>query len=825
MSAASPFPSTIDRLSDDDQERIAEILEQCMIELEQGVALDIEALTQSNPQLAEPLRRCLASLQTLHDAVQDLHETIPNSDSEQSLGRLGEFELHEVLGRGGMGIVYSAMQTSLQRRVAIKVMQSGSMMHPNRLKRFQLEAQSAARLQHPNIVPVFAVGEEAGVHYYAMQLIEGTSLDRADSERWTHGHFRTLIDAAIDLVSAIQHAHECGIVHRDIKPSNVLLDTAGKVWITDFGLAHQLDDHSMTQSGDVLGTANYMSPEQALGRPVDERTDIYSVATTLYEMATGRQAFPGARLQDILRKIESEEPTPPRLIRPDIPVDLETILLKGMSKDREDRYVSAQAFADDLRALRDGLPIRGRRPSLSKVASKWVARHKSAVMMGLAGVGLALMVSLIALVNISATRHQLILALAEVEAHLETSNENYWQSRSLLDRWNEKWLTQLATVPAAQEARSAMLSDTIDYYESFLDRAKNDPYLVNDLHTAHVRLGQALAQVGELELAASHFRSAVDGWAELEKKQAGFAVREWAIAWNELGLIQLRQKRHADAIASLTESVAKYQALHATSNTNISSFANLAAAHMNLAQAHSQAGDLTTAQAHSDRAEEIYRQLGQTEEGSMLTVRPLALLLDHRATRLVRSNLQQALRDAMEACELHRQETTRSPYHFQTWQSLGASLHNLAAIQLENGQPELAIQSLRSSLEAKEKVTHLNPALAEGWLEVASTHNAIATTLADAGKNQESIAHFEDASKVLRHRISLTERNARVRVSLAMVLYNWIKVAKDQHDSTIQLKRQLHEQLELAERDCDEQDLNTQINSLRRGLNASEVQS
>ncbi|MEQ1827911.1 MAG: serine/threonine-protein kinase [Pirellula sp.] len=835
MSVSSPFLSTMDRLSDDQQERIAQILENCMIELENGNPVDIDALTNEYPELREPLRRCLASLQTLHDAVQDLNETLPDDAFKKVRGRLGEFELREVLGRGGMGIVYSAIQTSLNRRVAIKVMQAETIGHPNRLRRFQLEAQAAGRLQHPNIVPVFAVGEEMGVHYYAMQLIEGNSLDHLDSVHWAHENYRTLIDAAIDIASAIQHAHECGIVHRDIKPSNILLDATGKVWITDFGLAHLLNGHSMTQSGDVLGTANYMSPEQALGRPVDERTDIYSLATTLYEMATGVQAFPGARLQDVLRKIELEEPTPLRQIKPDIPLDLETILLKGMSKDREDRYVHAQAFVDDLKALRDGLPIRGRRPTFGKIASKWVARHKPTVVIGLGGLGLALLVSLIALVNISNTRHRLSLALAESQSHLKTSNENYWQSRTLLDRWNKEWLTQLASIPAAQEARSAMLAGTIEYYESFLDRAILDPYLSRDLSVAHLRLGQALAQKSELDRAAVCLQAAITGWSTHEKETDRGAQHEWAIALNDLGLVRLRQHNPKAAVGCLTASIQMYQSMTANVPRDAyadesSLWADKAAAHLNLSQAYAKIADESNTQLHSELAESIYRMLDERGCDQKFYAQPLALLLDHRVTRLVKTDSDKALQVATEACGLHREQVSLTPNLPLAWQSYGSSLHNLAVVYIQIEQLDKAIDSLRMSLKAKHRVTQLNPTVLDAWIELATSYNALAMLDSQAGHLQEACDGFERASIVLEQRIALDEANPSLRLALAGVLTNWAKVTSPSGHIRERFAQRIRDQLDIidqhnANHKNMNQDLRFQNDSLRRELDALEVQS
>jgi eukaryotic-like serine/threonine-protein kinase len=388
--------SSIDLLSDRDQERVAEIVEQCMRSLEEGQAFSIDDLIQSHPELAEPLRHCLAGLQTLHDAVHGSRDTLPHHPALPVDGRLGDFVLGHLLGRGGMGIVYAARQLSLDRAVALKILPTNAFSHPKHIQRFLLEAKAAANLHHPNIVPVYAVGEESGIYYYAMQLIEGHTLDQHQRSAWCSDQWRLLLDAAASIANALQYAHDCGIIHRDVKPSNLLIDPSGHVWITDFGLVRRIQDNGLTQSGELIGTANYMSPEQARGKPVDERTDIYGLGITLYELLTGHQAFAEEPHRSVLSRIESEEPIKPRQINPSIPTDLETVVLKAIAKDREDRYSSAAELAADLLAVRDGRAIMGRRPGLAKLATRWVSRHKPLVAVACTGAMFCLLTTLFA---------------------------------------------------------------------------------------------------------------------------------------------------------------------------------------------------------------------------------------------------------------------------------------------------------------------------------------------------------------------------------------------------------------------------------------------
>lgn len=323
---------------------------------------------------------------------------------------LGDFQLGREIGRGGMGVVYAARQISLNRHVALKVLPFAALLDARQIARFRNEAQTAARLRHPNIVPVHFVGEERGVPYYAMQLIDGRPLDQAIEQlrgsqpsdrvsrspnreverdtvfdflagQYAHDlctYFRTIAELAIQATEALHSAHQFGVVHRDVKPSNLLLDTQGKLWITDFGLARCRGDASLTQSGDLIGTIRYMSPEQARGDSsvVDHRTDIYSLGVTLYELLAQRHPVDARQPAAVLLKLEREEPERLRFWNSKIPVELENIVRKAMAKSPVDRYATAEEMGQDLRCFLAGRPTVARRTATSQRAVRWLRRHQ-----------------------------------------------------------------------------------------------------------------------------------------------------------------------------------------------------------------------------------------------------------------------------------------------------------------------------------------------------------------------------------------------------------------------------------------------------------------
>jgi WD40 repeat protein/serine/threonine protein kinase len=408
----STVPRSRDRFLED---LIAEVTDR----LQNGDAVDLSVILADHPGHADTLRRILPTIEIMAQFASSAASPSPGAAPSglarvPAIGVLGDFRVLREVGRGGMGIVYEAIQISLNRRVALKVLPFAAGMDPRQLLRFQNEAQAAAGLHHTNIVPVFSVGCERGVHYYAMQFIAGQSLadviadlnepaPTAPAEpaqvSFAHSQFseearaggaaasrsvdyiRRAAHLAQQAAVALEYAHSLGVIHRDIKPANLLLDVGGNLWVADFGLARLLSDSGVTMTGDIVGTLRYMSPEQALGQRivVDHRTDIYSIGVTFYELLALRPAFQSSDRPQLLRDIADREPPPLRGRNPAVPTDLETILLKAMSKDRDARYATAQEFADDLVRFLEHRPIQARRPGLLGRAAKWSRRHSGLV--------------------------------------------------------------------------------------------------------------------------------------------------------------------------------------------------------------------------------------------------------------------------------------------------------------------------------------------------------------------------------------------------------------------------------------------------------------
>jgi WD40 repeat protein/Flp pilus assembly protein TadD len=455
--------------------RVEALAEEFLERRRKGERPRIADYTAMYPELAEEIRAFFPALLLVEDLKPDAADvTGPATAAGSGPGipgdRLGDYRILREVGRGGMGVVYEAEQESLGRHVALKVLPAQALLDPRHVQRFHREAKAAARLHHTNIVPVFGVGEDAGLHYYVMQFIHGLGLDQvldelrrlrrcrngtaegappvaaeqapagqvaealltgrfsgspveappsppplspegrgvggegagtppaippavalsvSDSSTTVHlpgqdgptalsdsgrGYWQSVARIGLQVAEALAHAHGQGILHRDIKPANLLLDMQGTVWVTDFGLAKSEDGGGLTQTGDIVGTLRYMAPERFNGKS-DPRSDLYGLGVTLYELLTLRPAFAESDHHRLLQRVLHDEPPRPRKLNPEVPRDLETVVLKAIAKEPRQRYASAAELAEDLRRFLGDRPVRARRASATERLWRWVRRN------------------------------------------------------------------------------------------------------------------------------------------------------------------------------------------------------------------------------------------------------------------------------------------------------------------------------------------------------------------------------------------------------------------------------------------------------------------
>jgi eukaryotic-like serine/threonine-protein kinase len=543
----------IDRLDTETQDRVVAILDRYLVDLENGRCPSVESIVAEYPELAGPLRSSLESIRMLNRVQGTGDSNIAGTAATLGLNSLQNVDGYQIgrqLGRGAMGVVYAATQEPMGNEVAIKFLETQGMNNQSSIERFRREARAAESLNHPNIVPVYHIGCENGRHFYTMKLIDGTSLSqRIDAAFHRNANLQTtlppgsefyqkLANEMAHVADALHAAHTMGIVHRDIKPSNLLIDSSDHVWITDFGLAHVEDGLNLTYSGDIIGTFQYMSPEQASGKRerIDCRSDIYSLGATLYELFTGHSPFSGMARGEILSRIQSSEPLRPAAYNRNLPRDLETIIRRAMRPERADRYQSAALVAEDLLRFSNGQPILANAVSLGERAKHWTSIHSGRI-------AVALLVAIVANMVLGVFHFQMGNEKRATEIALRSSDLHYRQARDAVDTLGLKFAERLSELSGTEQLRREVLDESLGYYELFIASANNDPRLAIDVADTTLKIARLTRTLGSVDEADAAYRDAVIALraANRDKANTGvastlhLAIQEWVLLRSNQG--------------------------------------------------------------------------------------------------------------------------------------------------------------------------------------------------------------------------------------------------------------------------------------------------
>jgi len=721
-----------------------------------------------------------------HDMPTAAHGQVASAGPDQAepvrVRYFGDYEIVREIARGGMGVVFQARQVSLNRLVALKMILAGQLADETDIRRFHTEAEAAANLDHPGIVPIFEVGQHEGQHYFSMGFVEGQSLSqRIASGPLPAGEAAELIRRVAD---AIEYAHQRGVIHRDLKPANILLDRNGNPRVTDFGLAKKVQgDSGLTGSGQIMGTPSYMPLEQAGGKrgEVGPPADVYALGATLYCLLSGKPPFQAATVMDTVLQVIGDEPVPPRRLNPSVPRDLETICLKCLEKDPARRYASAAALGEDLRRFLAGEPISARPVGQTERAWRWSRRNPLA----------AALITLVVLLTTAGTATITALWLraetqrrAAIAAGLraEQSREEALAASRRAEKSREEavaagqraeanaatarhavndYLDRITASPQLQRPglsglRRDLLTRALSYYENFLRESTADPELRAEAANAQNRAAMILSELGETGKAVEAGQRAVALNEELIHDQPDRPAHRHrlAAALNTLGNALRTTRRSDEALAAYRRSAETREALLRAEPDNIGGATDLAVAWTNLAKTMGNAGSEQESEALLARTrthiEELIRRAPDSGSARNLLADTLHSLGNLAADR---NHFEEARSLYQRSLEL-REAMVRE--HPDDWagQTQLARIHNeLGLLHFHFNHPQEALTYYEKSRALRERLLAAEPASAE-------LQEYVARSLENLGNLQNSLGNYAAALPVL-------ERGRELRVRLA----------------------------------------------------------
>lgn len=726
----------------------------------------------------------------------------------------GNYEIIERIAEGGMGVVYKARQTNLNRLVALKMIRSAEFANDEQVERFYAEAHAAAKLDHPGIVAVYEIGQVGTQHFYSMALIEGPSLHTLvkQSGPLPPPRAATIMRATAE---AVQFAHEHGVIHRDLKPENVLLQVEDAPTVetdpgaaraprapnlstarllpkvADFGLARHRGSR-LTVDGQVMGTPSFMPPEQAEGKAAEigPAADVYSLGATLYYLLTGRPPFQAASQAATLQQVTGDaEPVPPRQMNPDVPRDLQTICLKCLEKQAGKRYATARELVEDLDRFLNHRPILARPVGTSERIWRWGKRNP----LGAVIFGLVMLIAIAApVVAIIQTRLQqeantaaanaiqnlekYRIEKARAEAKVAELQVSMGTSKAAIDKYVDTVMeSEILSNVEHQPLRRRLLADALAFYQSYYRKHEHSSESQVEVARAMMRIGMIQADTGRIKLAAQAYRRAADVLERLTSTGPQPAERRADLAecYNRLGMMRAAEDDLNTAVELCRKALVIREALVREHPQSAMYKRTVAGSQVNLGMHYSALGRETEAMRAFRQALHILQALADSTPDDLKTQRDLASCHNHVGI------LHFAAKRYSQAVASYRRATTILEAGPQTGQQLGNRLNTLAQIynnignaHLRSAKPNEAVASYQRSLELHELLTRRHPTVAKWQYNLATALNNIGPLLGQAGRTLETLPTYSRALTILtRLHQESPERTAYQRL-IAAVHFN-----------------------------------------------------
>jgi tetratricopeptide (TPR) repeat protein len=697
------------------------------------------------------------------------HEILPT--------RVGRFQILRELGRGSFGIVFQAYDPRLGRAVALKVPRPEISLSPALRARFRQEARAAATLDHPNLVPVYEAGEEEGECYIASAYCPGVNLAAWLRQRTERVPYRTAARIVAALARAVEHAHRRGVLHRDLKPANVMLETCERgsstdddlgfvPRVTDFGLAKLLDEPAgaeglcaPTQSGIIMGTANYMAPEQAEGdvKTLGPKADVYALGVILYELLTGKTPFEADTPLSTLLLVRQCEPLAPARLRPSLPRDLDTICLKCLSKEPKRRYESAAALEEDLRRYLAGEPILARRTGPLMRLALWCRRNRSLASTLAGALAVIVVVTLVSFIRVMRERDRAELRRREAVANLGKAREAVDR---MLTRVSEE---KLRDIPQVEPVQLALLEDALEFYRGFARQAPDDPQVLFEAAQAYERVGNAYLSLTRRDAAERCYREAFALRSRLAAEYPALAIyrRDLAASYFDLGNLDHALRRDKEAAAAIEEAVRLLERLVASDPHEPLYRVRLGAAHEIHGLVMFAMGQKEKAEADTRAAINVFDELAARFPDSADYRNRAAVSRSNLAGLLAeRGRFDEAIEVLARNLALFEKLTAQEPASSYNRSKVALTHANLADLQKRSGRKEEAEQSLRRAIDMRAGLSEDFPNTPYWFDTLASGLSRLASLVGDRGDLAEARRLQEQAITARRAGLALAPQNA-----------------------------------------------------------------